>query len=172
LEAKINHVSLNRQRDYQATKSYLLKYIDKPGAGYHHSGYGEGQIEVQELILRQARGETVSIANWIKSKAKKEIKVLPFGIIQDRDTGRMIDQIEKEIIRIFRLEIIEEIISGHKVVGNQQEEENSYEGKMRFIIIGQRRGPEVWNFVDQATVVQHKLFVIQAGVNIARLFRG
>ncbi|KAA6365689.1 MAG: hypothetical protein EZS28_038783, partial [Streblomastix strix] len=33
LEAKINQVSFNGQRDYWATKSNLLKYIGKPGAG-------------------------------------------------------------------------------------------------------------------------------------------
>jgi hypothetical protein len=66
LEAKINQASFNRQRDYWATKSYLLKYIGKPGAGRHYPGYGEGQIEVQEVILRHARGETISIADWRK----------------------------------------------------------------------------------------------------------
>ncbi|KAA6359022.1 MAG: hypothetical protein EZS28_045452 [Streblomastix strix] len=58
--------SFNRQRDYWATKSYLLKYIGKPGAGQHHPGYGEGQIEVQEVILKHARGEIISIADWRK----------------------------------------------------------------------------------------------------------
>ncbi|KAA6323546.1 MAG: hypothetical protein EZS28_054302, partial [Streblomastix strix] len=66
LEAKINQTSFNRQRDYWATKSYLLKYIGKPGAGRHHPGYGEGQIEVQEVLQRHARGETVSIGDWRK----------------------------------------------------------------------------------------------------------
>ncbi|KAA6366953.1 MAG: hypothetical protein EZS28_037520, partial [Streblomastix strix] len=66
LEAKINLTSFNRQRDYWATKSYLLKYIGKPGAGRHHPGYGEGQIEVQEVLQRHARGETISIADWRK----------------------------------------------------------------------------------------------------------
>ncbi|KAA6357310.1 MAG: hypothetical protein EZS28_047163 [Streblomastix strix] len=66
LEAKINQVSFNRQRDYWATKSYLLKYIGKPGAGRHHPGYGEGQIEVQQVLQRHARGETISIADWRK----------------------------------------------------------------------------------------------------------
>ncbi|KAA6360834.1 MAG: hypothetical protein EZS28_043639, partial [Streblomastix strix] len=66
LEAKINQTSFNRQRDYWATKSYLLKYIGKPGAGRHHPGYGEGLIEVQEVLQRHARGETISIADWRK----------------------------------------------------------------------------------------------------------
>ncbi|KAA6361390.1 MAG: hypothetical protein EZS28_043083, partial [Streblomastix strix] len=66
LEAKIVQASINRQRDYWAIKSYLLKYIGKPGAGRHHPGYGEGQIEVQEVILRHARGETISITDWRK----------------------------------------------------------------------------------------------------------
>ncbi|KAA6337904.1 MAG: hypothetical protein EZS28_052748, partial [Streblomastix strix] len=66
LEAKINQTSFNRQRDYWATKSYLLKYIGKPGAGRHHPGYGDVQIEVQEVLQRHARGETISIADWRK----------------------------------------------------------------------------------------------------------
>ncbi|KAA6385852.1 MAG: hypothetical protein EZS28_018621, partial [Streblomastix strix] len=36
LEAKINHASFIRQIDYWATKSYILKYFGKPGAGRHH----------------------------------------------------------------------------------------------------------------------------------------
>ncbi|KAA6363581.1 MAG: hypothetical protein EZS28_040892 [Streblomastix strix] len=63
LEAKINLASFNRQRDYWASKSYVLKYIGKPGAGQHLLGYGEGQIEVQEVIPRHTRGETISIAD-------------------------------------------------------------------------------------------------------------
>ncbi|KAA6393334.1 MAG: hypothetical protein EZS28_011138 [Streblomastix strix] len=66
LEAKINRTSFNRQRDYWATKSYLLKYTGKPGAGRHHPRYGEGLIEVQEVLQRHARGETISIADWRK----------------------------------------------------------------------------------------------------------
>ncbi|KAA6356342.1 MAG: hypothetical protein EZS28_048132 [Streblomastix strix] len=63
LEPKTNLATFNRKRDYEATKLYLLKHISKPGAGQHHPGYGEGQIEVQEVILRHARGETISIAD-------------------------------------------------------------------------------------------------------------
>ncbi|KAA6396716.1 MAG: hypothetical protein EZS28_007753 [Streblomastix strix] len=66
LEAKINQPSFNRQRDYWATKSYLLKFIGKPGACRHHPGYGEGQMEVQEVLQRHTRGETISIADWRK----------------------------------------------------------------------------------------------------------
>ncbi|KAA6355393.1 MAG: hypothetical protein EZS28_049080, partial [Streblomastix strix] len=65
-EAKINQASFNRQKDYWATKSNLLKYIGKPGANQHHPGYGERQIEVQEAILRHIRGETISIADQRK----------------------------------------------------------------------------------------------------------
>ncbi|KAA6382975.1 MAG: hypothetical protein EZS28_021496, partial [Streblomastix strix] len=64
LEAKINRASFIRQRDYWAKKSYLLNYIGKPCAGIHHPGYGEGQIEVQEVILRHGRGEIISIVDW------------------------------------------------------------------------------------------------------------
>ncbi|KAA6396922.1 MAG: hypothetical protein EZS28_007550 [Streblomastix strix] len=46
--------------------SSLSLYIGKPGAGRHHPGYGEGQIEVQEVILRHARGDKVSISDWRK----------------------------------------------------------------------------------------------------------
>ncbi|KAA6392507.1 MAG: hypothetical protein EZS28_011967 [Streblomastix strix] len=63
LEAKINQASFNRQRDYWATKSNLLKQIVKQSAGQHHPGYGEGLIEVQDVVLRHARGEIISIAD-------------------------------------------------------------------------------------------------------------
>ncbi|KAA6363803.1 MAG: hypothetical protein EZS28_040670, partial [Streblomastix strix] len=66
LEAKINQPSFNRQRDNWVTKSYLLKYFGKSGAGRHHPGYGDGQIEVQEVLQRHARGETIQIADWRK----------------------------------------------------------------------------------------------------------
>ncbi|KAA6373362.1 MAG: hypothetical protein EZS28_031110 [Streblomastix strix] len=36
------------------------------GAGRHHSGYKEGQIDVQKVSLRHTRGETISIADWRK----------------------------------------------------------------------------------------------------------
>ncbi|KAA6380143.1 MAG: hypothetical protein EZS28_024330 [Streblomastix strix] len=35
-------------------------------SGHHHPGYGKGQIEVQKVILRHARGETITIADWRK----------------------------------------------------------------------------------------------------------
>ncbi|KAA6404239.1 MAG: hypothetical protein EZS28_000226 [Streblomastix strix] len=63
LKVKINQASFSRQRYYLTTKSYLLKYIGKPGAGYHHLSYQEGQTEVEIIILRHARGETISIAD-------------------------------------------------------------------------------------------------------------
>ncbi|KAA6394423.1 MAG: hypothetical protein EZS28_010047 [Streblomastix strix] len=62
---------LNRQRDYWATKSYLLKYIQKPGTSQRYPEYGIKQIEAQDVILRHGRGETISIANW--RKVQKEM---------------------------------------------------------------------------------------------------
>ncbi|KAA6378670.1 MAG: hypothetical protein EZS28_025805 [Streblomastix strix] len=47
-----------------AIKQYLLNNIGKLGVGLHDSGYGYGRIEVQEVILNRARGETISISNW------------------------------------------------------------------------------------------------------------
>ncbi|KAA6362344.1 MAG: hypothetical protein EZS28_042130 [Streblomastix strix] len=147
LEAKINQASFNRQRDYWASKSYHLMYIWKPGAGQHHLGYGEGQIEVQEVILRQSRGEFISIADWRKfwkeldtdlkldtvrlqspvsdseEQGKEKGQSTAFGIIQERDTDRMIDQIQEEITRIFSLGIIIEMISDRKVEDKEEEEE-------------------------------------------------
>ncbi|KAA6363663.1 MAG: hypothetical protein EZS28_040810, partial [Streblomastix strix] len=70
--------SFNRQRDYWATKSYLLKYIGKPGAGQHHIGYDKGQIEVHEVILRHARGEFISIQDWRKLRRAKQRKRLQY----------------------------------------------------------------------------------------------
>ncbi|KAA6366027.1 MAG: hypothetical protein EZS28_038446, partial [Streblomastix strix] len=98
LEAKINQASLNRYRDHWATKSYLLKYIGKPGAGQHHPGYGEGQIEVQEVILRHARGETISIADWRKfwKELDADLKLitvrLQSPVSDSEDQGREKDQ--------------------------------------------------------------------------------
>ncbi|KAA6376454.1 MAG: hypothetical protein EZS28_028018, partial [Streblomastix strix] len=98
LEAKINQTSFNRQRDYWATKSYLLKFIGKPGAGRHYPGYGEGQIEVQEVILRHARGETISIADWRKfwkeldTDLKLDTVRLQSPVSESEDQGREKDQ--------------------------------------------------------------------------------
>ncbi|KAA6393491.1 MAG: hypothetical protein EZS28_010984 [Streblomastix strix] len=82
LEAKINQASFHRQRYNLATKSYLLRYISILGTGLHHPGYGEGQIEVQEVILRYASGETISITEWRKildaSILNEEIQSLHF----------------------------------------------------------------------------------------------
>ncbi|KAA6399997.1 MAG: hypothetical protein EZS28_004473 [Streblomastix strix] len=58
-----------------------------------------------------------------KIKAKRKIKVLPFGIIQERDTDRMIDQIQMEITRIFSQSIIIEMSSDHKIEDKEEEEE-------------------------------------------------
>ncbi|KAA6375927.1 MAG: hypothetical protein EZS28_028543, partial [Streblomastix strix] len=49
-----------------ATKSYLLKSFGKQSAGQHHLGFGYGQNDEQEVILRYARGKTISIADWRK----------------------------------------------------------------------------------------------------------
>ncbi|KAA6374458.1 MAG: hypothetical protein EZS28_030014 [Streblomastix strix] len=67
LEAKINHASFIGQREYWATKSYLLKYFDKRGAGQHQPGYEERQIEEHEVILRHA-----SIGLQQRSKTKEK----------------------------------------------------------------------------------------------------
>ncbi|KAA6358513.1 MAG: hypothetical protein EZS28_045960 [Streblomastix strix] len=50
LEVKINQASFNRQRDLQATKSYLSKYIGKQETSLHHYRYRAGEIEGQEVI--------------------------------------------------------------------------------------------------------------------------
>ncbi|KAA6404047.1 MAG: hypothetical protein EZS28_000425 [Streblomastix strix] len=98
LEAKINQASFKRQRDYWATNSYLLKYIGKPGASQHHPGYGERQIVVQEVILRHARGETISIAYWKKfwKKLDTDLKLdavkLQSTVSYSEDQGKEKDQ--------------------------------------------------------------------------------
>ncbi|KAA6377801.1 MAG: hypothetical protein EZS28_026672 [Streblomastix strix] len=66
LDAKINQALFNRQRDYWATKSYVLKYTSKPRTGQHHSGYEEGRNDVRKVILKHEKGEIVSIADLRK----------------------------------------------------------------------------------------------------------
>ncbi|KAA6401066.1 MAG: hypothetical protein EZS28_003405 [Streblomastix strix] len=73
LETKINQTPFYQQRDYWATKSYLLKYIGQPGAGLYYPGYGEGQIDVQDVILRHTRGETISIAECRKPRQRERL---------------------------------------------------------------------------------------------------
>ncbi|KAA6399043.1 MAG: hypothetical protein EZS28_005424 [Streblomastix strix] len=71
LLAKINQASINRQRDYWATKSYLLKYIGKPCAGQHHPGRGQGRIEVQEELDTDLKLDTVGLQSPISDSEEQ-----------------------------------------------------------------------------------------------------
>ncbi|KAA6384576.1 MAG: hypothetical protein EZS28_019898 [Streblomastix strix] len=102
LEAKINQASFNRQRDYWATKLYLIKYVSKPGAGQHHPGLEkdklkhrkqyqvtpEGKLSQMQIgesfgkswiqILNQILQENNLLFQTQKSKAKRKIKIFAF----------------------------------------------------------------------------------------------
>ncbi|KAA6386411.1 MAG: hypothetical protein EZS28_018058, partial [Streblomastix strix] len=76
----------------------LFKYISKPGAGKHQFGYGEGQIEIQEVILRHARGETISNADWRKFLKELDIDLkldavrLQSPVSDSDEYGKKMDQ--------------------------------------------------------------------------------
>ncbi|KAA6385559.1 MAG: hypothetical protein EZS28_018911 [Streblomastix strix] len=82
LKAKINQALFNRKNDFGVMKSYLLKYISKQDASQHHLGYRERQIEVQEEILRHAKGEIISTTDW-----RKFLKVVDIDL--KLDAGRL-----------------------------------------------------------------------------------
>ncbi|KAA6391960.1 MAG: hypothetical protein EZS28_012516 [Streblomastix strix] len=60
-----------------------------------------------------------------KNKAKKMIRVPPFGIIQEIDTDKKMGQIQQEITGIFRLYIVIGMISDHQIVVKKDVQESS-----------------------------------------------
>ncbi|KAA6388261.1 MAG: hypothetical protein EZS28_016213 [Streblomastix strix] len=133
LEAKINQPTFNRQRDYWARKSYLLKYIGKAGAGQHLLGYGDGQIEVQEVILRQARGDTISIVDWRKfwKELDTDLKLDAIRLQSPVSDSEEQDE-QKDQSSAFwnnpRERYRQEMISDCKVGDKEEEEEVTEEG--------------------------------------------
>ncbi|KAA6365690.1 MAG: hypothetical protein EZS28_038784 [Streblomastix strix] len=90
----------------------------------------------------------------LNTKAKIRIKVLPFGIIQERETDRMIGQIQEEISRIFDIDIILEMTSDRKVEDKEEEEEITEEEVIEEIeaVVIEIAGQQTHNIMQQITI--------------------
>ncbi|KAA6396366.1 MAG: hypothetical protein EZS28_008112 [Streblomastix strix] len=71
----------------------------KPSQLQIGQSFGRSLTQIQNQILQDYN----LLYRTQKINAKEKIKVLHFGIIQERDTDRMIDQIQRLITRIFSL---------------------------------------------------------------------
>ncbi|KAA6335835.1 MAG: hypothetical protein EZS28_052928, partial [Streblomastix strix] len=54
----------NAHRDFQAQRSYTLRYVGLKANGEHHKGFGEGLLNVSIFIQRHAKHEHLTVNDW------------------------------------------------------------------------------------------------------------
>ncbi|KAA6376488.1 MAG: hypothetical protein EZS28_027987 [Streblomastix strix] len=101
----------------------MKQFLDTPEAKPSQLQIVESFGRSLTLILNQIRQDYNLLYQIQKSKAKKKIKVLPFGITLERDSDRMIDQTQKQTTRIFNLDIILGMTLDRRIRDKEEEEE-------------------------------------------------
>ncbi|KAA6396034.1 MAG: hypothetical protein EZS28_008436 [Streblomastix strix] len=64
LTINMNQQQENAHRDFQAQKSYTLRYLGLKANGEHHRGLGEGHLNVSVFIQKHIRYEHLTINDW------------------------------------------------------------------------------------------------------------
>ncbi|KAA6404123.1 MAG: hypothetical protein EZS28_000351 [Streblomastix strix] len=122
----VNQMLINFILDQENDKLKQKKqFLDSPEARSSQLQNGESFGKSLTQILQQMLQDYNLLIQTQNCKVKTKIKVMPFGIIQEMEKNKMIDQIQEEITRIFKNKYKIGVISDHKIVGKEVKEENS-----------------------------------------------